>query len=50
MDSLLIENELSNGDIISFGNDVLNIYKNIRFRIKLFFIVYDGELKPSTWI
>lgn len=50
MDSLLIENELSNGDIISFGNDVLNIYKNIRFRIKLFFTVYDGELKHKDYL
>lgn len=50
MDSMLLESELSNGDIISFGTNVIEIYKDIRFRVKLFFDVYDDELKDKDYL
>lgn len=50
MDSCLLESEIYNGDIIAFGENALETYKGLRFRIKLRFKPYSGTINHSDFI
>ncbi|KAL6928829.1 hypothetical protein ACO0SA_002159 [Hanseniaspora valbyensis] len=50
MDSSLLENEIGNGDIIAFGENALDVYKEIRFRLKLRFKPCFGSLNHKDFI